>query len=104
MWTLPHDDRLRLLKFACSLAWADLEVKNPERAFVGRLVKRFDLPSHERELVEEWLRVPPEVDPQDVPLEHRKVFLATLRQLVSEDGAVSVDERESLDLLDQLMS
>ena len=103
MHALSREDRLRLLKFACSFAWMDLEVQEGERDFVGKLVRRFHLHADERELVEEWLLSPPEVDPQEVPREHRKLFLSTLRELVEKDGVVQPEERESLELLEQLM-
>ena len=40
---LPHEDRLHLLRFVCSFAWADLEIADSEREFVTALVDRLDL-------------------------------------------------------------
>jgi uncharacterized tellurite resistance protein B-like protein len=40
---LDREDRLRLMRFVCSFAWADLEVQPEERAFVRRLIARLDL-------------------------------------------------------------
>ncbi|MCC6527150.1 MAG: TerB family tellurite resistance protein, partial [Polyangiaceae bacterium] len=31
---LSKTDRMRLMRFVCSFAWADLEVQNEERAYV----------------------------------------------------------------------
>ena len=35
---LEGEDRLRLLRFVCSFAWADLEVDEAERGFVYKLI------------------------------------------------------------------
>jgi hypothetical protein len=58
------------MKFVCSLAWADLEVRKKERDFVHKLVKKLHLDEKEAKMVDEWLKVPPraeEVDPAKVP-------------------------------------
>jgi len=102
--SLAREDRLRLMKFVCSLAWADLEVHREERAFVRRMSSRLDLRPDEVALVDGWLRVPPtEVDPEEIPREHRALFLGTLRELVLVDGAVDEQERASLALLEDLL-
>ena len=70
--------RLRLMKFVCSFAWADLKVNVAERAFVAQLILRLSLNDDERKQVREWLEVPPppeSVDPGLIPDAHRKVFL-----------------------------
>lgn len=97
---------MRLMRFVCSFAWADLEIQPQERDYVARLVSRLHLDEHERMMVSRWLEVPPkaeELDPQDVPLEHRRIFLESARQLVGQDGVVSEEEAESFELLDQLL-
>ena len=104
---LNHEDRLRLIKFVCSLAWADLEVRPKERAFIHRLVKRLHLDDKEAKMVEEWLKVPPraeEVDPARVPHQHRKLFLDTVKAVAAADGEIDEEERESLSLLEQLLT
>jgi hypothetical protein len=107
MKELSHEDRMRLMRFVCSFAWADLEVQPEERDYVGELIKRLHLDEHERKQVLQWLVVPPraeEVDPQDIPHEHRLLFLEAVRQVVGRDGVVSDAEAENFDLLDQLLS
>jgi len=104
---LNHEDRLRLMRFVCSLAWADLEVRPKERAFVHRLVKKLHLDEHEAKMVDEWLKVPPraeEVDPANVPHQHRKVFLDTVKAMAMADGELDEEERESIALLEQLLT
>lgn len=103
---LSHEERMRLMRFVCSFAWADLEVQPEERDYVGRLIQRLHLDENERKHVLQWLVLPPkaeEVDPQDIPLEHRRLFLEAVRQVVGQDGVVSDAEAENFELLEQLL-
>jgi uncharacterized tellurite resistance protein B-like protein len=103
---LSGSERLQLLRFVTSFAWADLTISPGERAFVHALVSRLHLAPEEAIAVEGWLRVPPppdEVDPTEVPREHRQLFLDTVREMIKADGAVSPEEKENLALLEQLM-
>lgn len=103
---LDKSDRLRLMRFLCSFAWADLEVQDAEKSFVHRLVEKLGLDEEESARVEQWLKLPPlpeEVDPTDIPVEHRQVFLNVLMQLVSADGHVDSKEMETLALFERLL-
>lgn len=103
MEQLTRDQRLRLLKFVCSFAWADLRVTDPERAFVRGLVERLQLDQDERTQVARWLTLPPEdVDPAEVPRDHRRMFVDTMRQLLEADG-VAVLEHENFKLFEELL-
>src|SRR3954470_7210350 len=106
MQKLKPKDRLRLMKFVCSFVWADLEVKDSERKFVARMVKKLHLDEAERAQVRSWLEVPPpaeEVDPTTIPKEHRQLFLDTVRDVIRADGEVAQDEWENLALFEQLL-
>jgi uncharacterized tellurite resistance protein B-like protein len=103
---LERGERLQLMKFVCSFAWADLEVQPEERAFVASLIKRLSLDPDEAGQVETWLRLPPRpesIDPSQIPAEHRRLFLAEVRGVIEADGIVGEDERENLRLLEQLI-
>jgi uncharacterized tellurite resistance protein B-like protein len=103
--SLPREDRLRLMKFVCSFAWADLEIQDEERDFVGTMIKHLEL-EDDRPLIEGWLRHPPpaeEVDPTDVPREHRELFLDAVRRLVAADDRIDPKEAETLALFEQLL-
>ena len=105
--SLAREERLRLMKFVCAVAWADLEVQTEERAFVRRMVSRLGLAADEIAQVDAWLQVPPhidDVDPIEIPREHRKLFLDTLRELVLADGSVDEQEQASLALLEDLLA
>jgi len=106
MRQLDRDDRLRLMKFICSFAWADLEIQDEERAFVKKLVKELDLDEEEQAKVEGWLEVPPtaeELDPAEIPLAHREVFLETARAMIVSDGRIDEDEAENFALFEALV-
>ena len=103
--SLSREDRLRLMKFVCSFAWADLEVQDEERAFVMKMVNFLELDADVK-LIEGWLRHPPrpeEVDPTDVPHEHREMFLDAVRRLVAADDRIDPKEAETLALFEQLL-
>jgi uncharacterized tellurite resistance protein B-like protein len=106
MQKLSAKDRLRLMKFVCSFVWADLEVKASERRFVHKMVKKLHLNEDEAAQVEGWLKVPPppeEVDPTEIPREHRQMFLDTVRDVITADGEVAPNEWENLALFEQLL-
>ena len=103
---LDASERMLLLKFVCSFAWADLEIRGAERKMVKRLVKKLELSSTEAEQVEEWLKTPPtadEVDPNRVPRAHRKLFLDAARQMAAADGEIDPAEQENLELFEALL-
>ena len=104
---LDASERLQLLKFVCSFAWADLEVRAEERTFVARLVERLELDASERQQVSGWLERPPlpdSVDPMTIPPPHRQSFLAAIEGVVAADGEISDEERESLAVLQDLLA
>jgi uncharacterized tellurite resistance protein B-like protein len=102
---LSKQDRLRLLRFVCSFAWTDLEVSAEERRYAMKLASRLRLSPKEKRQVEQWLERPPapeEVDPFDVPHEHRALFVKALQQVAETDGAVTPEERMTLVLFKRL--
>lgn len=103
---LDSESRLRLMRFVCSFAWADLQIADTEKDFVRGLMGKLGLDAAERAEAETWLEVPPrpeDIDPTDIPHEHRQVFLNTILQVVGADGVVAPDEVELLALLEQLL-
>ncbi len=103
---LDPSDRLQLMKFVCSFAWADLEIHRKERAFILELVRRLEFDPDDSRKIARWLEVPPqpeEVDPTTIPDEHRRVFLRSIEGLIEADGVVSQGEIDSLDLFRSLL-
>ena len=102
---LSREDRLRLMKFVCSFAWADLEIQDDERKFVDKMIDKLGL-QEDRSQIEGWLRSPPppeEVDPTRVPREHRQLFLDAAKAVFNADGVIDPKERENFELLEQLL-
>jgi uncharacterized membrane protein YebE (DUF533 family) len=103
---LNKEDRLQLMRFVCSFAWADLEITGREREFILRLVIRLGLEEEEQVQVAEWLEVPPradDLDPADIPAEHRQLFLDAAKAMILSDGTIEDVEAENLIILDQLL-
>ena len=103
---LSPDDRLKLMKFVCSFAWADFEVRPEERAFISRLIHGLELDREEELAVHRWLDVPPsieEIDPTTVPHAHRRLFLDAVEGVIHADGQLSDEEAESFELFRQLV-
>ena len=102
---LDRTERLQLVKFVCSFAWADLRIRDEERDFVAHLVERLDLDADEARQADGWLRLPPRpeaVDPTRIPSEHRRLFLQEIQGVIEADGDVAEEERENLELLRKL--
>jgi uncharacterized tellurite resistance protein B-like protein len=106
MQELTAPDRLRLMKFVCSFAWADLAVGQAERALVARLAERLQLTEEEQRQVAGWLALPPppeEVDPQTIPADQRALFIRAARAIISVDGKLSDAETDAFDLLERML-
>ena len=106
MHTLTKEERLQLMRFVCSFAWADLEIKPEERVYVAGLIRRLKMEQDEALKVEEWLKVPPraeDVDPTRVPRKHREIFLESVRGVVMADGVLAPEEAENLALFEALI-
>lgn len=102
---LDREDRLRLMRFVCSFAWADLEVQDDEKQVVNGLIEKLDL-EKDRPQIERWLKSPPppeDVDPTRVPRAHRELFLDAARAVFAADGIIDPKEQENFELLEQLL-
>ena len=105
--SLDRDARLSLMKFVCSFAWADLQVRPEEVGFVARIFRRLGLDDEEWRQVQDWLDVPPapeSIDPTRIPPGHRKLFLEAIEGIIASDDEISPMERENLSLFKQLLS
>ena len=88
-----------LLRFVCSCAWADREIRAEERAFVSQLVRKLELDAGERREVEGWLASPDAIEPVDpaaVPEAHRRQFLHAAESVIAADGHIAPAERDEL--------
>ena len=103
---LNRDDRLRLVKFVCSFAWADLEIRPEERIFVDHIVRSLELNEADQSKVAGWMKIPPSpesVDPTRIPLAQRQLFIDSIEGVIASDGEIAPEERENLALLKELL-
>lgn len=103
---LDRRDRLRLVEFVCSFAWADLEIHPEERVFIARLIRRLDLDEEEDLQVQRWLDRPPGIDhldPTSIPAAHRRIFVEAIEGLIASDGEIAEEESDSLEIFKQLL-
>jgi uncharacterized tellurite resistance protein B-like protein len=103
---LDTSQRKQLVRFVCSIAWADLRLRKEELEFVKRLVRRLEFGKDAEAEVLRFLHAPPEpeeVDPNLIQFEHREIFLDTMRTMIAADLDVSTEERECMQLLEQLL-
>ena len=103
---LDRRDRLRLVEFVCSFAWADLEIRPEERVFISRLIRKLDLDKEEDLQVQRWLERPPlidHLDPTSIPAAHRRIFVESIEGLIASDGEIAVEERETFEIFKQLL-
>ena len=71
------------------------------------LMEQLELAEDEKEQVADWLTYPPapeEVDPTQIPMEHRNLFLQAIQQVVAADGIVDEEERVNFELFKMLLS
>lgn len=102
----PPDERLRVLRFAATFLWADLELDLAEHAFFLDLASELGVPDDALESVARMLSSPPE--PEDVdPTLVSPSLAATVRDValraIASDGRVLPREMELFDLLDELL-
>jgi len=103
---LEREDRLRLMRFVCSFAWADLEIVDKERELVQSLIEKLELDDEETKMVQGWMKIPPrpeDVDPLEIPPQHRQLFLNVMMDMVRADGVIASDEIENFHLFEQLL-
>jgi uncharacterized tellurite resistance protein B-like protein len=103
---LDRRERMRLMKFVCSFAWADLEIRPEERAFVHKMVARLALDDDDGDQVQSWLDLPPapeSIDPTLVPTAHRRVFIQAIKGVIAADGEIAPEEVENFRLFHDLV-
>jgi len=94
------------MRFICSFAWADFEIQPEEKEFVKAMVAKLNMPEDERNEVWKWLEVPPrveDVDPTEIPREHREFFLDSVKEVVMADGVLAAEEEDNLKIFEELL-
>lgn len=102
---LSPDAKLQLIQLACIAAWSDTSVSPEERRVVLNLCNDLSTTSNCPAIVQQWLDGPPPfLDPQEIPHAHRRLFLDTMREVISADGRILTDESETLRILEELLA
>lgn len=105
MLTRPvcHSEKLKLLRFAASFLWADLDIAEAERTFLLDLAAELDVGRADAHALLERPPAADEVDPARVhPLLADAVRAVALRAIAA-DGVVAPKEMQLFDLLDVLL-
>jgi bacterioferritin len=105
--SLDKESRLRLIGFACAMAWSDLELHEKERARVLSLMERFDITDPaDRKKVIDWLKRPPpvdELDPYAIPRSARQMFVEECEEIMRADGKIHPEETATLTILKKVL-
>lgn len=102
---LSSADRTKLLRFAASFLWADLEVAPAERRFLTELAAELaidDAPSELAALFERPPR-PEDIDPTRVHPTMADAVRFTALRAIAADGRVSGPEMAMFEVLDELL-
>ncbi len=101
---LSPETRRNLVQLAALAAWADLQVVPSERQVVLELAASLAFDEEGLAEVETWLNgAPPEIDPNDIPAEHRQLFLDSLLEVIMADGRIAPEESAMLAVLRELL-
>ena len=91
---LDREDRLLLMRYICSFAWADHKIRPEERELTHRFGELLGLDVEEMGQVEAWLESPPDVSPTSIPPEKRVVFVEVISSIILADGEISPEEQQ----------
>ena len=105
MLTRPvcHTEKLKLLRFAASFLWADLDIADAERDFLLELADELDVGGADaRALLERPPRAD-DVDPARVPPFLADAVRAVALRAIAADGVIAPKEMQLFELLDALL-
>ena len=98
---LSEAERVELMRFLCSFAWADGEVQAPERELLERVLGGLKLGAQARAEVTAWLFSPPDMTGFDfaaIPAEKRQLFLDQAFAIASAHGGLAAEELRHLEM------
>ena len=102
---LSSADRTKVLRFAASFLWADLELADSERRFLTELARELAVDDAPREVAGLLDRppVPEDVDPAEVHPAMADVVRHAALRAIAADGRVAKAEMTMFELLDDLL-
>ncbi len=96
---LTEAERLDLMRFMCSFAWADGEVQPQERKVLEQVLAGLDLGDDARAQASEWLSEPPDMDGFDfaaIDEDTRSLFIDEAFAVAAADGGLAPEELQHL--------
>jgi hypothetical protein len=102
-FTLPLADRERVLRFAASFVWADLEVADSERSFLALLARELGIDKAKADHLLELPPLPEDVDPGSIGRRMADTVRRVALQAIAIDGEVKEEEMSMFELLDDLL-
>lgn len=105
MLTRPvcHTERMKLLRFAASFLWADLDIADAERTFLLELAAELDIARADAHALLDRPPTADEVDPARVDPFLADAIRAVALRAIAADGKVEPKEMQLFDLLDALL-
>ena len=103
--SLSSVDRTKVLRFAASFLWVDLEMSDSERRFLANLARELDIDDAPREVAGLLARppVPEDIDPAAVNPQLADVVRHAALRAIAADGHVDNEEMKMFELLDDLL-
>jgi hypothetical protein len=101
------EEKLQIMRFICTFAWADLKVVQAERQFIMRFCDTLVLNDDERKEVESWLKHPQhpdDIDPFSLPKHLHEYVLSAAQAISIVDGEFDDKESELLEILQGILS
>lgn len=100
---LSPDEREKVLRFAASFLWADLEVAEEERVFFECLARELEIDVARADALLSCPPIPEEIDPSDMSASTADVIRHVALRAIASDGLVKEEEMQMFELLDDLM-
>ena len=104
---LTTEDKLRVMRFICAFAWADLEIQSDERNIITQIMKALDLEEEHHGKVHLWLERPPraeDVDPFTIPENLKGIIIDAAKAVILADGELQDSEMDLLELLQNIFA
>lgn len=98
---LTEAERVDLVRFLCSFAWADGEVQAQERTVLERVLGGVGLSAEARAKAAAWLLAPPDMDGFDfaaIGADKRALFIDEAFEVAAADEALAAEEVRHLQM------
>jgi len=100
---LSLDDRPKVLRFAATFLWADLELADDERQFFSKLARELEVDAAQADALISRPPIPEDIDPNAMSVATADVIRQVALQAIASDGEVHELEMQMFELLDDLL-